>query len=113
LNPTFGAVVVVAVRDVRTSLQRWLNSRVMASDPETTRVPPGEKVTDLTELEQPSSRCSSSPVDTFQIRTVLSSDPETTRAPSREKTTDRTHASELQVDVRRRIPDSNGPVIGS
>src|SRR5438477_192168 len=52
----------------------------------------GEKATDMTESEWPSSDCSSAPVVASQSRTVLSLDPETTCVPSGEKATDLTES---------------------
>jgi hypothetical protein len=48
----------------------------------------GEKATEVTEPEWPSSVCSAAPVAASQSRTVLSQDPDTTYLPSGEKATE-------------------------
>jgi hypothetical protein len=51
-------------------------------------LPSGEKATDETELEWPSSLCCKAPVAASQSRTVLSLEPDTTCLPSGEKATE-------------------------
>ncbi|KFY83035.1 hypothetical protein V500_10208 [Pseudogymnoascus sp. VKM F-4518 (FW-2643)] len=61
---------------------------VLSSEPDATTLPSGEKATDVTDIEWPSSVCSAAPVVASQSRTVLSPEPDATTLPSREKATD-------------------------
>ena len=61
---------------------------VLSCDPDTMYLLSGEKATEISLLEWPSSVCSAAPVTASQSRTVLSYDPETTCLPSGEKATE-------------------------
>jgi hypothetical protein len=65
---------------------------VLSSEPDTTTLPSGEKVTDVTQSEWPLSVRSGAPVTASQSRTVLSPEPDTITLPSGEKAIDVTQS---------------------